>query len=218
MGHPRPQQLMQQALAAQRGGSIGEAKRLYALVLRVDPGNAAAYGNLAVIAAGEGDLADAERLIRQQIGLRPDDAKSHHNLGTLLQQQGRPADAAIAHRHAIKLNPNYAQAHLALGNALKAQHRLDEAMQSYLAVSPSSRTTRKPTTISAWSCRCRAGSTKPLPPIAKPRRCRPMWKHPSISASSCIRCAISMRPKQRTGRSSPANPTSPPHTTISAPS
>jgi protein O-GlcNAc transferase len=124
---------MQQALAAQRGGSIGEAKRLYALVLSIDPANAAAYGNLAVIAAREGDLANAERLIRQEIKLRPNYAASHNNLGTLLQQQGRPADAAGAHRHAIRLNPNYAQAHLALGNALKAQHRLDEAMQSYLA-------------------------------------------------------------------------------------
>ncbi len=124
---------MEQALAAQRGGSIGEAKRLYALLLSLDPANAGACGNLAVIAAGEGDLANAERLIRQQIKLRPNDAKSHNNLGTLLQQQGRPADAASAHRHAIKLDPNYAQAHLALGNALKAQHRLDQAMQCYLA-------------------------------------------------------------------------------------
>ena len=124
---------MQQALAAQRGGSIGEAKRLYALVLSIDPANAAAYGNLAVIAAREGDLANAERLIRQEIKLRPNYAASHNNLGTLLQQQGRPADAASAHRHAIRLNPNYAQAHLALGNALKAQHRFDEAMKSYLA-------------------------------------------------------------------------------------
>jgi protein O-GlcNAc transferase len=124
---------MQQALAAQRGGSIGEAKRLYTLLLGIDPSNAAACGNLAIIAAQQGDLANAERLIRQEIRLRPNYAASHHNLGTVLQQQGRPGDAVGAHRHAIRLNPNYAQAHLALGNALKAQHRLDEAMQSYLA-------------------------------------------------------------------------------------
>jgi protein O-GlcNAc transferase len=124
---------MQQALAAQRGGSIGDAKRLYALVLSIDPVNAAAYGNLAVIAAREGDLANAERLIRQELKLRPNHAASHNNLGTLLLQQGRPADAASAHRHAIRLNPNYAQAHLALGNALKAQHSFDEAIQSYRA-------------------------------------------------------------------------------------
>ena len=124
---------MQQALAAQRGGLIGEAKRLYGLVLSIDPSNAAACGNLAIIAARGGDLANAERLIRREIELRPNYAASHNNLGMVLQQQGRPADAAGAHRHAIKLNPNYAEAHLALGNALKAQRRLDEAMQSYLA-------------------------------------------------------------------------------------
>jgi len=33
----------------------------------LDPANAAAYGNLAIIAAQQGDLAGAERLFRQQI-------------------------------------------------------------------------------------------------------------------------------------------------------
>jgi protein O-GlcNAc transferase len=133
VAQPRPDQLMQAALAAHRGGAIAEAKRLYALVLSIDPTNAAACGNLAIIAAQQGDLVNAERLMRQQIELRPNDPVSHHNLGTVLLQQGRPADAAGAHRQALKLHPTYAPAHLALGNALKAQHRLDAAMQSYRA-------------------------------------------------------------------------------------
>ncbi|MGA7805003.1 tetratricopeptide repeat protein [Bradyrhizobium sp.] len=130
---------MQTAVAAQRAGSIAEAKRLYALVLSIDPSNAAACGNLGIIAAQQGDLANAERLMRQEIGLRPNNAASHHNLGTVLQQQGRMVDAADAHRQAVLLNPNYAQAQLALGNALKAQHMLDGAMQAYqaaLAIKP----------------------------------------------------------------------------------
>jgi len=122
---------MEDALAAQRRGAIADAKRLYASVLRIDPTNAAAHGNLAIIAAQQGDLVGAERLIRREIELRPDYPASHNNLGSVLQQQGRLADAIAAHRHAIKFKPNYAEAYLALGNALKQQGSLDQAMEAY---------------------------------------------------------------------------------------
>jgi protein O-GlcNAc transferase len=131
VGHSTPEQLLQEALAAQRSGKIADAKRLYASVLRIDPTNAAAFGNLAIIAAQQGDLAGAERMLRQEIKLRPDYPVGHNNLGSVLQQQGRAADAIAAHRQAIKLNPNYAEAHLALGNALRQQGDLEGAMASY---------------------------------------------------------------------------------------
>lgn len=131
MGRLTAEHLLQNALAAHRRGSIGDAKRLYASVLSVDPTNAAAHGNLAIIAAQQGDLAGAERLIRQEITLRPNYPASYNNLGSVLQQQGRFADAVAAHRQAVKLKPDYAEAHLALGNALKQQGHLDEAMASY---------------------------------------------------------------------------------------
>lgn len=124
---------MKDALAAHRRGAVGDAKRLYSSVLRIDPTNAAAHGNLAIIAAQQGDLAGAERLFRREIELRPDDPTGHNNLGSVLQQQGRLADAIVVHRQAIKLNSNYAEAHLALGNALRQQGDLEEAMESYRA-------------------------------------------------------------------------------------
>ena len=131
VGHPTPEQLLEDALAAQRRGSIGDAKRLYASVLRIDPTNAAAFGNLGIIAAQQGDLAAAERLFRHEIRLRPNYPAGYNNLGSVLQQQARLDDAIAAHRHAIKLNPNYAEAFLALGNALKQQGKFEEAMGSY---------------------------------------------------------------------------------------
>jgi len=131
VGHSTPQQLLEDALAAHRRGAIGDAKRLYASVLNIDPANAAAYGNLAIIAAQQGDLAGAERLFRQQIKLRPDDPAGYNNVGSVLQQQARLADAIVAHRQAIKLKPNYAEAFLALGNALRQQGNLEEAMGAY---------------------------------------------------------------------------------------
>jgi protein O-GlcNAc transferase len=131
VGHSTPQQLLQDALAAQRRGQIADAKRLYASVLRLDPTNAAAFGNLAIIAAQQGDLAGAERMLRHEIKLRPEDPAGHNNLGSVLQQQGRIADAIAAHRQALKLDPDYAPANFALGNALRQQGSFDEAMTFY---------------------------------------------------------------------------------------
>jgi protein O-GlcNAc transferase len=131
VGRSTSEQLLENALAAQRRGNIADAKRLYASLLNIDPANAAAYGNLAIIAALEGDLATAERLFREGIRLNPNYPAGHNNLGSVLQQQGRLTEAIAAHRHAIKLNPNYAEACLALGNALRQQGNLEEAMTAY---------------------------------------------------------------------------------------
>ncbi len=131
VGHSKPEQLLKDALAAQRRGAIADAKRLYALVITIDPSNAAAYGNLAIISAQQGDLAEAERLLRQEIRLRPNYPAGYNNLGSVLQQQARLVDAIAAHRQAIKLNPNYPEAYLALGNALRQQGNLEEAMAAY---------------------------------------------------------------------------------------
>lgn len=133
MERAAPEKLLEQALAAQRRGSLEDAKRLYASLLGIDPANAAAIGNLAVIAAQQGDLGSAERLFRQGVALRPNDPFGYNNLGLVLQQQGRPAEAIAVHQQALKLKPNYAEAFLALGNALKQQHDLDRAAQSYLS-------------------------------------------------------------------------------------
>jgi predicted O-linked N-acetylglucosamine transferase (SPINDLY family) len=122
---------LKDALAAQRRGSIEDAKRLYASVLSVDPTNAAAYGNLAIITAQQGDFAGAERLIRREIELRPNYPASHNNLGSILQRQGRLPEAIAAHRRAIDLEPNHAEAFLAIGNAFRQQGRLVDAMASY---------------------------------------------------------------------------------------
>src|SRR4030081_1466728 len=100
VGQSTPQQLLEDALAAQRGGRIGDAKRLYASLLSIDPTNAAAFGNLGIIAAQQGDLEGAERLFRQEIKVRPDDPPGYNNLASVLQLQARPADAIAAHRQA----------------------------------------------------------------------------------------------------------------------
>jgi protein O-GlcNAc transferase len=131
VGHSTPEQLLEDAVAAHRSGSIADAKRLYASILKIDPTNAAAFGNLGIIAAQQGDLAGAERLFCREIELKPDSPTSHNNLGLVLQQQARLPEAIAAHRHAIGLKPDYAEAYFALGNALKQQGDLEQAMASY---------------------------------------------------------------------------------------
>ena len=88
------QQLFERAIDAHRKGSVEDAKTLYHDVLRADPNNAAAYGNLAIIAAQQGDLVRAEGLFRREIGLRPDSAAGYNHLGSVLQQQGKWTEAA----------------------------------------------------------------------------------------------------------------------------
>ena len=127
------EKLLEQALAALRRGSLEDAKRLYGSVLGIDPANAAAIGNLAVIAAQQGDLAGAERLFRRAVALKPNDPSGYSNLGRVLQQQGRPAEAVPVLQRALELRPNSAEAHVALGDALKQQHEHERAAQSYLA-------------------------------------------------------------------------------------
>jgi protein O-GlcNAc transferase len=129
------EQILKRAIEAHRNGSVEDAKSLYRKVLNADPLSAAAYGNLAIIAAQQGDLAEAERLFRQEIRLRPDYPAGYNNLGSLLLQQGRLADAIAVHRHAIELKADYAEAHFALGNALKQQGDLEGAMASYRSAS-----------------------------------------------------------------------------------
>ena len=128
---PTLEQLLENALAAERRGAIGDAKRLYASALKIDPTNLAAHGNLAIIAAQQGDLAGAERLLRRAIALRPDDALGFNNLGLVLLQQGRLADAIAAHRRAVELKPAYAEAHFALGNVFKEQGNDEQAIACY---------------------------------------------------------------------------------------
>jgi predicted O-linked N-acetylglucosamine transferase (SPINDLY family) len=127
------QRVFEKAIDAHRRGAIEEARSCYREVLRLDPGNAAACGNLAIIAAQHGDLLAAEDLFRRGIKLRPDYPAGYNHLGTVLQQQGKSTEAIAAHRHAIRLDPNYAEAHLALGNALKQERDFDGAMRCYRA-------------------------------------------------------------------------------------
>src|SRR5262249_59156156 len=89
--------VLRQAVAAHQRGAVDDARRLYAEVLRLDPRNDAALGNLAIIAAGQGDLRTAEALLRQALELRPDDPVAWNNLCSVLQSQCRPADAVAGH-------------------------------------------------------------------------------------------------------------------------
>jgi predicted O-linked N-acetylglucosamine transferase (SPINDLY family) len=125
------EQMLKDALTAQRKGNVGQATRLYHEVLEADPNCASAYGNLAIIAVQQGDPARAEQLFRQQIKLRPDAPAGFYNLGLVLQEQARFAEAIAAHQHAIKLKPNYSEAYFAIGNVLALQGNSEQAVGSF---------------------------------------------------------------------------------------
>jgi protein O-GlcNAc transferase len=125
------EQMLKNALDAQRKGDVRHATRLYHEVLKADPNCADAYGNLAIMAAQQGDVARAEQLFRLQIQLRPDAPAGCFNLGLVLQEQARFEEAIAALTRAIRLKPNYAEAHFAIGNAQRLQGKDEKAVASF---------------------------------------------------------------------------------------
>src|SRR5215831_12513745 len=96
------ERLFERAIDAHRKGAVEDAKTLYHEVLRADPNHAAAYGNLAIIAAQQGDFVRAEGFFRHEIRLRPDGAAGYNHLGSVLQQQGKWVDAVVVACGAIR--------------------------------------------------------------------------------------------------------------------
>jgi protein O-GlcNAc transferase len=125
------EQMLKDAVAAQRRGDVERAERLYRDILKADPDCAPACGNLAIIAVQRGDLVSAEALFRRQIQLQPTLPAGFNNLGLVLQEQGRLSDAIAAHRQAIRLRPDHAPAHFAAGNVLKRQGEQEAAIACY---------------------------------------------------------------------------------------
>jgi Flp pilus assembly protein TadD len=108
-----------------------ESEAAYLTALRLNPRDASAHNNLAVLYqdASRDDLA-LERL-RNAIAIRPDFADAHSNLGTLYLGQGKLAEAATELAEAVRLNPMSADARNNYGLVLARLGRRDKAAEQY---------------------------------------------------------------------------------------
>ena len=128
---PPTQPRLELALAHHRRGQVDEAARLYAQVLRDDPGNAIATHYSGMVAWHRADLVDAERLLRASIAADAKVPDFHNNLGLLLRDTQRLDEAIACFRRALEVEPRWIEAFNNLGLALEAAGRHDEAIAAY---------------------------------------------------------------------------------------
>lgn len=110
--HPEfnPDELFDQAQRAEETGNIAEAERLYRIVMKSDPADAAAAFNLGNMLRNNGGNVEAEAAFRAATRADPTFAQAWYNLADLLDEQGR-AEAAIECLHkALQAAPDYLDA------------------------------------------------------------------------------------------------------------
>lgn len=117
-----------QGLRQQRAGDLPGAISEYEQVLRADPDDARAHGNLLAAYLNLGNFEKAEAHYYAAVYNDPHHYESHHNFGLLRYRQGRLGEAAQAFEKVVEINPLHAESHSNLAFLLAAQGRMDEAV------------------------------------------------------------------------------------------
>jgi Flp pilus assembly protein TadD len=114
-------------------GRQEEARRAFRSALDIDPDNATALGNLAIVEMQLGDdeaaLAHAQGAVRAA----PEEAVHHYNLGNLLALKKRYEEALPSLRRAIEIDPDYAYAYNEIGNVYLELDHPAEARKAFEA-------------------------------------------------------------------------------------
>ena len=121
---------LQQAAFALNGQRPGEAERISAEVLRVDPRNARALHIFGCAVLMQGRAADAIAPLEAAARIRHD-PEIDMQLAAALRQAGRVDDALSRLRRAIKRQPPYPKAFYELGCALASTKHYDEAAEVF---------------------------------------------------------------------------------------
>jgi tetratricopeptide (TPR) repeat protein len=114
-------------------GRKDEARKALHSALSIDPDNAAALGNLAIVEMQLGD--DEAALVHAQAAVRaaPGEAVHHYNLGNLLAFRKRYEEALPSLRRAIEIDPDYVYAYNELGNVYLELDHPAEARKAFEA-------------------------------------------------------------------------------------
>ena len=122
-----PDDLFEQAQAAEEAGDTAEAERLYRILMKSDPTDASAPFNLGNLLRGSARNVEAEAAFRVATRTDPIFADAWFNLGDLLDEQGRVEAAIECLRTALKVAPDYADAMFNLALLLQRQNQYAEA-------------------------------------------------------------------------------------------
>lgn len=114
-------------------GRKDEARKAFRSALNINPDDAAALGNLAIVEMQLGN--DEAALAHAQAAVRaaPKEAVHHYNLGNLLARKKRYEEALASLLRAIEIDPDYAVAYNELGNVYLDLDRPAEARKAFEA-------------------------------------------------------------------------------------
>jgi protein O-GlcNAc transferase len=116
---PAPASLLETATEHHRAGDLLEARRLYAEVLRTEPGHDRALFRLGLLELQEGRHEAAATLIRAAAERVPGNVRYQLGLAQALQSLGRWPEVVAALRRSLELDPDFFDAQLDLGVALQ---------------------------------------------------------------------------------------------------
>jgi tetratricopeptide (TPR) repeat protein len=122
-----PEELFALAVAAEETKDVVEAERLYRIVIKGDPKDAAAPFNLGNMLRACGRKAEAEAALRVATRLDPSFAQAWYNLSDLLDEQGRAEAAIECLRTALRVAPGYMDAMFNLALLLQRKNQYVEA-------------------------------------------------------------------------------------------
>ncbi len=122
-----PDDLFEQAQAAEEDGDTAEAERLYRVLMKSDPTDASAPFNLGNMLRADGRNVEAEAALRAATRVDPAFADAWYNLGDLLDEEGRSEAAMECLRTALRMAPDYADAMFNLALLLQRTNQYAEA-------------------------------------------------------------------------------------------
>jgi len=114
-----------------RKGRLREAEKLYARVLKAEPGNFDALHLLGSLKAQSGQMGEALRLITAALKVNPRASDALVNLANVLHSLKRDGEALDCLDKALAINPGDMQALTNRGNALLALGRPQEAVANF---------------------------------------------------------------------------------------
>ncbi|MCC7202847.1 MAG: tetratricopeptide repeat protein [Nitrospirae bacterium] len=112
-------------------GKTDQAITEYEMALRIDPGRAAIWNDLAILYSQKGDLEHTEIYLKKAAEEWGDQPNIHYNLAVVLAGRQKLAEAREEFIRAIRLYPGYLQARYELGETLEKLGRPDEADEQY---------------------------------------------------------------------------------------
>jgi thioredoxin-like negative regulator of GroEL len=132
-----PDELFSQAQIAEENGDMAEAERLYRILMKSDPNDAAAPFNLGNLLRVVARNVEAEAALRAATRADPTFAEAWYNLSDLLHEQGRSAAAIECLCTALRVAPDYVDAVFNLALLLQQTNQYVEAADNwrrYLAI------------------------------------------------------------------------------------